>query len=93
MKDLRNKLKISLLSLKRRHFIICIHNQIKHFLFSENDFFNKYKAENGGPALNMLLSMLRYEYLKTDKPIMHFGEVGTKYYIILNGEVSFRLNL
>ena len=41
----------------------------------------------------MLLSMLRYEYLKTDKPIMHFGEVGTKYYIILNGEVRFGLNL
>ena len=36
----------------------------------------------------MLFGAMKYEYKPHSKTIMKFGEVGSKYYIIINGDVS-----
>lgn len=58
------------------------------YVFSANSFFNKRKAEDGEAAVQMMYKAMRHQYNPKDTNIISYGEVGTKYYIILKGEVS-----
>lgn len=57
-------------------------------VFSYIGFFQSFQKEFDDETYDELLKKLRYEYGKKDKKIFNYGDMGRKFYIILNGEVS-----
>lgn len=57
-------------------------------VFSYIGFFQSFQKEFDNETYDELLKKLRYEYGKKDKKIFNYGDMGRKFYIILNGEVS-----
>lgn len=57
-------------------------------VFSYISFFQNFQKEFDEETYLELLKKLRYEYGKKNRKIFNYGDMGRKFYIILNGEVS-----
>ena len=61
---------------------------ISEFLSEKYDFFKKLKESNQITTLHQLVSVLNLEHFKKDEFIIKFNDVGTKFYILLEGTIG-----
>ncbi|CAI2373140.1 unnamed protein product [Moneuplotes crassus] len=54
-------------------------------------FFEKCKEENGEATVRMLCKVLHYQKNPAGDKVINYGEIGSKFYIILKGEVAVRV--
>ncbi|CAI2372049.1 unnamed protein product [Moneuplotes crassus] len=54
-------------------------------------FFEKCKEENGEATVRMLCEVLHYQKNNINERVINFGEIGSKFYINLKGEVAVRV--
>ncbi|CAI2370124.1 unnamed protein product [Moneuplotes crassus] len=67
------------------------HIQDLSYYFRNNPYFIKYEEENGLENLHLLYKAMKYQTVGKNKFVIKYGEVGTKFYIILRGSVSVRI--
>ena len=62
---------------------------IQNYLCQNFDYFKKLTQDpDGKEKIPKIISVLNYETFQKDQHIIHFGEIGDKFYILLTGSVS-----
>ena len=62
---------------------------IQNYLCQNFDYFKKLTQDpDGKEKIPKIISVLNYETFQKDQHIIHFGEIGDKFYILLSGSVS-----
>lgn len=51
-------------------------------------FFNEYKQKMTQENFRLLLSCIEFESMKIGEVVCHYGEIGKKFYVIIEGSVS-----
>ncbi|CAI2367867.1 unnamed protein product [Moneuplotes crassus] len=67
------------------------HIQDLAYYFRNQPYFVQYEEENGVDNLHLLFRAMKFQTVDKDKFVIKYGEIGTKFYIILRGSVSVRI--